>query len=474
MSKYTYPANPTQPAFKFPGRLAPYLASAAFVAASLSAQSNLYWNPATGGAGNWNSTDTVWSTDPAGPGDTAWSSSANATDIAIFDFNGGTVSLQSALGGGGMTFDVDGYTVSAPSATQFQLNADRAIHVAAGSEATLGANFRLMAPGGGVGFEKTGAGTLVVAGPTGSNQYFGGTASGDTRRIVVSGGTLRVQTAALSNTRNLLDIAAGAVVDVTGINMNFGGFEGDGTITNTSVTPRSLLLRGAGLNFSGVVEGNLGISKLNGTGSQTLSGAQPNTFSGAVGISIGSIFMAKDAGVTAISGSHVTMNAGSTSIHPVVLRWFNNEQIGLTTGLHFGALTTGINTVDLNGYSERLGSLVLNDPGAYVDGEHRIDFGTNATAQYLWFSDFLVNHPDAPFIRILNFEEGVDSLRFDSNPTASLSYLRFDDGEELLTAMTSFDAVNDYWVVAPIPEPAAAWLLALGAFGYLLWTRRRA
>lgn len=448
-------------------RHAALLASVILATATVHAQSDLYWNPPDGGSGNWNTTDSAWSTNPAGPGNTTWSSGA---DTAIFDFSGGAISLQAALGAAGMRFEVDGYSVNAPSLTELELNDDRILHVAAGASAELGPNLRVMAPGvaGDLGFEKTGAGTLVVNGPYGSSAseaYFGsGFGSGNGRLITVSEGTLQVETATLSNSRNIIDIASGASL-VANNNLNLGGFSGSGSFSGDI----NVIIRGEGLDFSGVISGDMAFRHLNAPGAQTFSGSQDNTFTGNIRVNNGTQIFAKDAGVIAMSGSEIWMDGGATAVE---VRWENDEQVALTTNLRFDALTSGRNLVNLNGHSERMGNLVLN-MSTPSTGRHEIDFGDNSDAQYLWFAGLTVTDSNAPFIYILNFDEALDSLRFDNNPGTGLAHLRFDDGVDLLAATATFDAVNDYWLVTPIPEPSAAWLVALFSFGLLIWHRRR-
>lgn len=445
------------------------MASLAFATAA-SAQSDLYWNPDDGGSGNWNSIDTSWSTNPAGPGNTAWSDDIAITDSARFDFSGGTITLEEALGAGELRFQVDGYVIDASGLTELQLNADREIHVAAGATAELGPNLRIMAPGsaGALGFEKTGAGTLIVNGPLGSNAseaYFGGGfGSANGRLISVAEGTLQVDSGSLSNTRNVIQVAAGASL-VANNNLNLGGFSGGGSFSGDS----SVIIRGVGEDFSGVISGDLSFRHLNAAGAQTFSGSQDNTFTGDIRVNNGVQIFAKDDNIIAMSGSQIWMDGGGSSVE---VRWEGNEQVSLSTSLRFDGLTGGQNLVNLNGHSERMGDLLL-DLSSPTTGQHLIDFGDNAISQYLWFSEFVVNDINAPAINIANFIEGQDSLRFDINPSSNLPWLKFWIDGDLIDSVTQFDAGNNYWVVAPIPEPNAYALLAAFFAARMLFLGKR-
>lgn len=425
----------------------------------------LYWNPSAGGSGTWDAATASWSANPAGPADTAWAAGTDNTTLARFGGTGGAVSVATTLSSGGLRFDVTDYTLSAASLTVFELNGDRTIHVESGAQATLGSNVRIMATGSAsLGFQKTGSGTLVISGPAGTNEaYFGnGVVTANRRLIEISEGTLEIQSQSLNNTQNLVNIAAGATLDLQGGILNIAGVSGAGTIEGN----QKLYLRGAGLDFSGVIQGDVGLVRLNSLPAQTLSGSTANTFTGEVEMRVGALVLAKDEGVNAVSGSRIYFRGGT---NVAVVRLENNEQIAESTQLWYSVVTTGSITFDLNGYSERMGSLVLDHAGNAGAGQHLIiDFGLNDTAQYLWFSDLQILNPHSSTLYILNYEAGVDSLRFSVDPTAGLSYLSMDG----TAASASFDAINNYWVVNPIPEPGGTVLLGM-AFLILAMSRHR-
>lgn len=436
----------------------------------------LYWNPPSGGAGNWNSTDTAWSTNAAGPSNAIWSSSSTATDIARFAFSGGTVTQQGTLGAGGLQFDVTGYTINGSSSgTQLVLNDDRTITVATGATATLGANTRIMGGDAAeVGFAKEGAGTLVIQG---TSLYIGdGFGFGNRRTFEVNEGTLRVESNAFNNTRHTIDVAAGATLDMHNT-VNIGRVLGAGTITNSSATARNLRTRDTS-NFTGVISGNINLagSSIAATINSptfTIGGSDANTFTGNVTVSRIKYVLDKPEGVDAISGANIRFSnsnlVNSNAANAPRITLMANEQINDSTDMRFQGQQTGGSwhdmILDLNGYSERLGVLEI---GALSVHPGTIDFGDNVLAQYLWFSEFVVGAAGVPAINILNFQLGQDELRFDLNPTANLAWLDFDG----IGATAFYDSVNDYWVVTPIPEPRAA-LLVLAAAVLLLYRRRR-
>lgn len=377
----------------------------------LQAQQPLYFNPPGGGSGTWDSSSTNWGEDPLVAPTSAWPDGTATETIANFSFADGSVTVTSGLSSGGLHFLGGNYTLSSSSLTAFQLNEDRTIHVDAGLEATLGTNFRLMAPGqGSVGFTKTGSGTLIINGPAGdNNRYFGdgGVNVGQNERVInVNAGTLQMQSQSLSNTQHIINVAAGATLEVLA-GFNVGGLTGSGTITGN----QRLFLRGKDQDFSGVLTGNVGLALINSLPEQILSGSQANTFTDTVEIRVGTLVLAKDANVNAVSGSEIFFNSG-TNIG--VVRLENNEQISTSTNLRYQNITTGTSTFDLNGYSERLGNLVLDHPGNAGPNQLVIDFGDNEAAQYLWFNELVIANPSSTPLTIVNFDEDLDQFRFDN------------------------------------------------------------
>lgn len=293
---------------------------------------------------------------------------------------------------------------------------------------------------------------------------------------------MRIESAAFNNTRHTFNISSGATVDLHN-GLQLGTLNGAGVLTSTSATTRTLGQRQTGGVFTGVISGNISLATTS-LGSTinipefTLGGSDPNTFTGNVNVNRIAFVLEKNDGVTALSGNVLFSNANNVLDNAnnrprVTLN--ANEQIANDALLRFNGTNTGEVYHDmlfqLNGFSERMGTLEI---GASSNHSGHLDFGVNTVEQYLWFSEFIVNNTDSPPLIVANFVEEDDSLRFDSDPTSNLAWLKFSDGVDLINATASFDAVNNYWLVTPIPEPSTyALLLGLGALLALGFRRRQ-
>src|SRR5262249_7713063 len=117
---------------------------------------------------------------------------------------------------------------------------------------------------------KTGAGTLTI-----------NTAETYTGATNVNAGTLVNGVANALPATTILTVAAGATYDLNGFNQTIAGLNGGGNVTNSSATAATLTINNTvAADFGGVVSGNLALTK-GGTGTQTLSGATANTYTGA-------------------------------------------------------------------------------------------------------------------------------------------------------------------------------------------------
>lgn len=173
-----------------------------------------------GGTGNWITsgapTGKVWSSVATGGtannGGTAdlfhWDNTANANTTAFFVGTAGTVTVNSAVSVGSLTFSVTGYTIA--GASPLTLAAASTISVATGT-ATISAPVA----GAGTSLTKSGAGTLVLSG---TNTYTGST--------VVGGGTLRINASAALPSASAVTISNGATLQLAS-----GGSYSAGTLT---------------------------------------------------------------------------------------------------------------------------------------------------------------------------------------------------------------------------------------------------
>ncbi len=131
---------------------------------------------------------------------------------------------------------------------------------------------------------------------------------------------------------------------------------------------------GAGnTTVSSAITGAGGVTK-NGNGTLQFSGASANTYTGVTTVSAGELDLNKTAGVNAITGdgnratNDVTVSGGT-------LKWLANEQVDDTS-----TITVAGGTVDLNGKTETLGSLIVNSGTFQTGAGHLI--GTTATVQF--------------------------------------------------------------------------------------------
>ena len=108
---------------------------------------------ATGGSGNWDTSTALW--DNAGSMQ-IWNNGTN--DLASFGGTAGTVTVQTNVTASGLHFLTDGYSVVKGTATGLTLTGPGTLQADAGVTATIITPIQ-----GSVGFEKTGAGTVVLS-----------------------------------------------------------------------------------------------------------------------------------------------------------------------------------------------------------------------------------------------------------------------------------------------------------------------
>lgn len=200
------------------------------------------------------------------------------------------------------------------------------------------------------------------------------------------------------------------------INNNGGTLTIDGAFNTTIGTTG----RGDIANTGGLIK--------NGSGTLTLSGTLANTYTGPTTINAGRIVANK---VNALGSGPLTLSGG--------------------------ILETG-------GYSQMLGTLDLNSGST-------MDFGSGDSD--LVFADSDSQDWNGSFLTILNWTEGVDSIRIGTDGTGfdtQLALFRFAD---FGNAPGQIDA-NGFVTPAAVPEPSTAALAVLGGLAFLYFLRRRA
>ncbi len=223
--------------------------------------------------------------------------------------------------------------------------------------------------GTGVNLVKSGAGFLdlkgLAASYTGSTTINAGT-------LQLSGGTDMLPTAT-SVTMN------GGTLTLNGVDQSVAGLTGSTLSTVDHVGANSTLTvnQASGTNtFSGVIKntsGTLGLTK-SGAGTMVLAGTAANTATGLTTVAAGELDLSKTAGVNAIAGDAST-SSNDVSVTGGTLKWLANDQVGDTA-----TITVNGGTVNLNGKTETLGSLIVNS-GTFQTGAGHLT-GTTATVQF--------------------------------------------------------------------------------------------
>lgn len=412
---------------------------------------DLYWIPSSGA--DWDTSTSHWSTNSAASsGDTPWTAGSGNSDIAIFRGPAGDISAVTNLWAGGLRFDTGTTSITGDSTLRtftFTGSAPE-IHVANEATATLGANFRIM--GDEKTFTKTGEGILEINYTTSSSDYYFGSISGSSgSSIFLNEGTLKVNASGLSNTHVHITTADNTRLEFN-TTLNIGGLSGSGLVTTGSSTTRTLYIRGVNGNFSGVLSGSINLDKLNGTGAQTLSGTEDNTYTGTTAVRIGELILAKTNGAKAItSSSEIDLRGSGSGSSTARLSLGGNNQISNVSGVTFSG--TGANIFGLNGYSTEAGVLKINGTGTYT-----IDFGENTDAQILTFAE--LNSVNGN-IDVINFDLNFDELRFMADPTPGLNSLTINGLQTMATE------VEDHWNVTVIPEASSVALLGLTTATFL-------
>ena len=235
-----------------------------------------------GGSGSWTLTTPNW-TDANGANNTAWGG-----NFAVFQGAAGTVTVDGAIGFGGMQFLTDGYVIAPGTGTLSANEALTNIRVDPGVTATIAAGI-----GGPGGLLKNDAGTLILSG---ANGYAGAT--------TINGGTVRVLGGNAVPVTSAVTIAASATLDIAAA-QTVGSLAGAGNVLLSGGT-----LTSGGTNasttFSGIASGGGGFTKT-GTGTLTLTGA--NSYAGATSVAGGTLLLGTGG---AIGGGALDVAAAGT------------------------------------------------------------------------------------------------------------------------------------------------------------------
>jgi fibronectin-binding autotransporter adhesin len=157
--------------------------------------------------------------------------------------------------------------------------------------------------------------------------------------------------------QNLVDLTVntGGTFNFNNLSDTIGNIAGGGDITNIATITLDDLAVNA--DFSGTIAGAGGLI-LRGqltTGTQTLSGANPNTYAGNTTVNAGTLILNKTAGVNAIPGGTLTIGDSNGANDADVVRLDASNQIA--DGTNVAIATTGL--FNLNGNSDTVGALTV-------------------------------------------------------------------------------------------------------------------
>lgn len=255
-----------------------------------------------------------------------------------------------------------------------------------------------------------------------------------------SGAGNRISTIALDRSGTNSGTFAGALA-VSSVTANTG------TVAFSAGQDDTLSFTGS-LNTTNAV--NLTLEKT-GSGTVVFSGSTSNVFGSAIAVNAGTLLLQKTGGATALNTNAVVNSSAALQLGAA-------NQIANTSSLTLagGSLAAG-------GFSDTLGSLVINGTGS------GIDFGSGTS-----ILSFASGAYTSGSLTIFGWSDGVDSWRFASDPTAFVNAL----GSNLVfdgfgSGGTVVDLGGGTWEVVAVPEPGTTALLLAGSGLTIVMVLRR-
>ncbi|MGX9393839.1 autotransporter-associated beta strand repeat-containing protein [Nitrobacteraceae bacterium UC4446_H13] len=293
-----------------------------------------------GGSGTWNATNTNWTGAPGQAGiNDRWRG-----EVGVFAGTAGVVTNAGSLSFQGLQFKTDGYRVEGDALTMTgdaHGNAAASfVNVDGGVTATIAASLT----GTGIGLDKLGAGTLVLAG---ANNYTGAT--------TVAAGTLRAGATNAFAAGSADEVASGATLDLDNFDQTIGSLIGGGTVKLGS----GVLTTGgnnASTSFNGLIEGAGSLVKV---GSGFFGLLTAGTWSGGLVARDGQVGLGHN---QALGTGTLTLDGG------VAQAMVNGLAIG--NAIHVTGNDGGIDnagyTLTLNGAISGSGDIRFTDSGNFV------------------------------------------------------------------------------------------------------------
>lgn len=209
---------------------------------------------------------------------------------------------------------------------------------------------------------KSGPGRLVL-----------NTAASYVGTTTISNGTLAIGVNDAVPVSSPLVVSNPGVFDLNGFNQTVPSLAGTGTVTNGGALVRTLTLNITGTpQFDGVLSGNLSLVKT-GAGTQTLAGANPNTYAGTTSITEGVLNLNKPIGVIAVPGAGPSLTIGDGLGAGVdTVRLSEKDQLSPTLApviLSTGLLDVGIVSQEVAGLDLTAGTVSSTSGVLMVSGD---------------------------------------------------------------------------------------------------------